>query len=139
MTSARLCLALPLGLFIAPAQVASAQELGGARSIDIPIAQIFAGLILCSLAAFAIALLMKRRSGRPLPSFRAMLRVGATQSTRDSIMVLETRRVSPHADACRFTSGGREYLVVITANSCTVVSDRPQYTATDIPTPETQS
>lgn len=106
-------------------QTALAQQLGGARPIDIPIVQILAGLLLCSLAAFAFALFLRRRSRAPRHIFGALLRRGALAHGADGIVVHETRRLSPHADVCRFSYGERDFLVVVTASSCTVLRETP--------------
>jgi hypothetical protein len=123
MTLPRFQLAATLGAItiLVSAPPAWSQQLGGAPPVDIPIVQILAGLVLCLFAAFAAALVLKRRSGLKSSAFRRLL--GRAVKQDDGIAVLETRRLSPHADACRFTSGNREYVVVVTSSSCTVVSD----------------
>jgi hypothetical protein len=106
-----------------PAPASWAQALGGGRSVDVPVVQILAGLLLCSLAAFAFALFLKRRTGARAPLFQHLLSRAAPDAARDGIAVIETRRLSNHADVCRFRSGDREFLVVVTASSCTVVRE----------------
>lgn len=122
---------------LAPA--AWSQQLGGGRAVDVPIVQILAGLLLCTLAAFGFALFLKRRSGANRPVFRNLLVRATSRGGRDTISVLESRRLSPHADACRFTSGDREYLVVVTASSCTVLSNEPISPAPDASVAETSA
>lgn len=112
-------------LLAATTQQGWAQQLGGARPVEIPFAQIGAGIVLCSLAAFAIILLMKRgvisspfrltRATRVLPSWRSA----------STIKVLESRRMSPHADVCRFVVDDREYVVIVTQAAATIIRELP--------------
>jgi uncharacterized membrane protein YraQ (UPF0718 family) len=122
---ARLCRA-GAGVFCAVAHaistpIAEAQTLASGRSFEAPFARLFAGLIVCTLVAFVAALLLKRRlsAGNGLSLFSK----ASVSDTSRRIAVLETRRLSPHADVCRFTSAGREYLVIVAAGVTTLLRD----------------
>lgn len=111
-------------LLFAYAPGAVAQHLGGARPLEIPFLQIFAGLIVCSLAAFAAALVMQRRAGRTIDlKFRLpWLTQGAPP--KRMLRVLDSQRLSPHADVCRFVAYDREYVVIVTSGAITVITDQ---------------
>jgi hypothetical protein len=100
-----------------------AQTLGGGQAMNIPIGRILAALLICLLIAFVMVLVLRRRFGG-----RPMLQ-GLEQSfsrrgnAAPAIRIIETRRLSPAADVCRFTSGNREYLVILTAGGATVLND----------------
>jgi hypothetical protein len=103
---------------------AFAQKLGTARPVEAPVAQLAAGLILCALAAFAIIALMKKRRTGGAASILSLLRWRTLpRLPANGITVLETRRLSVHADLCRFIAGNREYLVIISSGSTTVLQD----------------
>jgi hypothetical protein len=102
---------------------ALAQQLGGARPVEVPVIQLVAGLALCSLAAFAAIAVMKKRAGAAFPSLFKWKLPGAIPA--GSIKVLETHRLSVHADLCRFTAADREYLVIVSAGAVTVLRDEP--------------
>jgi len=106
--------------FMVSCQSAHAQQLGSGRAVEIPIVQILAGLVLCSLVAFGVVVMMRANKGRlalpPLPLLhQPKLR------DPDRIRVVETLRLSAHADVSRFTSGNREYLVITSAGGATIV------------------
>lgn len=100
---------------------ADAQSLASGQSFEAPLLRLFAGFIVCSLVALVAALLLKRHmsAGKGLPLLQSAL--GGGDGRR--IAVLETRRLSAHADVCRFTSAGREYLVVVAAGAALVLRD----------------
>jgi hypothetical protein len=55
----------------------------------------------------------------PTPGARFALRVPPRK-----LRVLETHRLSPHADVCLFAHEGREYLVVLSAAGANVLRER---------------
>ena len=99
---------------------AHAQRLGGGGAApDISVVRIFAALLLCLAAAFAVALLIRSRKGA-LPSLRMeWLRGGMASSRR--IKIVETRRASAHADVCLVQCDGEEYLVLCGPSAQTVL------------------
>ncbi|MET0183800.1 MAG: hypothetical protein ABW199_13045 [Caulobacterales bacterium] len=104
----------------APVQ-SGAGQLGSAPPLDVPIARIFAGLLISALVAFIAVLVLKRRTGGAPLSFRLP---NFKTDTGDRIAILETRRLSPHADICRFTSAGKEYLVIVTTSGASLIRER---------------
>lgn len=94
----------------AAAEAAEPGGLGGGEDLSIPVWRILAAFLLCVALAFAaILVLRRRRPGAPLPSF-PRLPVRARR-----IEVLETRRLSPHADISLVRENGREYLLLLSA------------------------
>lgn len=104
-------------------QPAFAQTLGSGKSFDLPLGRIIAGLIICSLVALVAALLMRRYFGGRIPSLELLLRSAPMREAGRRVSVLETRRLSPHADICRFASAGREYLVLLSPNGATLLRE----------------
>ncbi len=106
-------------------QPALAQQLGGARPLEIPYLQILAALVVCSLAALGAALAIQRRSGRAL-NLKFPVPWKSNQAPNNQpLKVLESHRLSPHADVCRISAHDSEYIVIVTAGSVTIVSERP--------------
>lgn len=121
--SGRVAAYMAAALVAAPS--ALAQQLGGATPVDIPVVQIVAGLILCSLAAFAAALFLRQRIGAGTPAPKSGLSWLARRASTDRpLRVLETHRLSAHADLCRFIANEREYVVIVTSAAITIVTDR---------------
>lgn len=111
-------------ILLAGAPPALAQQLGGAKPLEIPFLQILAALVVCSLAAFAAAVVLQRRAGRTVDlKFRLPWLTKGPLAKR-ALRVLDSQRLSPHADVCRFTAYDREYVVIVTAGAITIVSDQ---------------
>src|SRR5689334_15140618 len=104
---------------------ALAQQLGTARPVEVPVIQLIAGLALCSLAAFAIIAVMKKRGGGGAAPLSLLKWKVPGIAAAGGVKVLETHRLSVHADLCRFTAANREYLVILSAGSVTVLRDEP--------------
>lgn len=89
---------------------ASAGRLGGGSSPDISLIRILAALVLCALVAFAAVAIMKARSGQPLrfsiDNWRSI-----TVAAPRRVEIVETRRLSLHADVCLMRCDGQEYLL----------------------------
>lgn len=107
--------------------MAHAAQVAELHSVNLLWVRLAAGLVLCTLVAIASVLLLKKFSSRAPMQFLAMSRLGL--SSGSSLRVLETRRLSLHADACRFVSADREYLVVVSSGSIAVLRE------TDAPAP----
>lgn len=98
--------------------LAEAAPLGGGHSPDINLIRIGLSLVLCLVIA-AFAILMLRRKSAALP-WLALARPADAQA----ITVKETRRISVHAEVCRFECGGQEYLVIVTSQGATLLRER---------------
>lgn len=101
------------------------QKLGGGGDIELPLGRLVIGLALCALVAFVAVLLLKRyqANGR-LPLSFAQRSAGAGSPAR-RIRVLETHRLSQHADLCRFVSSDTEYLVIVSQGGALVLKETP--------------
>lgn len=112
----------------ARAQNAAQPHLGGGGSLDISLGRIIASLVICIIVAVLAILLIRQRSGRgDLSAMFARL-----QPQVRAIEVVETRRLSPHADICLVRHCGRDYLLVLQQGSMQVLRDEP---STDGETP----
>ncbi|WEJ98142.1 MAG: flagellar biosynthetic protein FliO [Candidatus Sphingomonas phytovorans] len=114
---------LPLLLLpaVALAQEAARPRLGGGGAIDISLGRIIVSLIFCIIIAILAILLIRQRSGKmDLAALFARIepRAGA-------IRVVETRRLSPHADICVVEHRETEYLLVVQQGSVQVLRECP--------------
>lgn len=101
---------------------ARAQQLGGGRSLEIPVVQILAGLALCSLVAFGVVAMLRVGKGRSAMPSLSFFR-GTSTRVGERIRIIETQRLSPHADICRFVAGNREYVVIASPGGTTILRD----------------
>lgn len=117
----RLC-ALPLPAWLLPT-AAQGQQLGGGAGPAVSLPQVLAALMLCLAAAFAAALLLRRRGlSAGWPGLRGLTSALAASSR---IAVIETRRISAHADLCLLRCGGVEYLILCGPAQAQVLSQSP--------------
>lgn len=106
-----------------------AAHLGGGGAIDISLGRIIISFVICVIIAALAILLLRQRSGKfDLAGLFARIEPRARE-----IAVVETRRLSPHADICLVRQGGREYLLVVQQGNAQVLSDRPFGPAEDVP------
>lgn len=106
-----------------PAAAAAQHRLGGGGSLDISLTRIVFALLFCLALAIAVVLLIKRGGGRiDLSALRSPL-AGLTPPMR-RIQVIETRRISVHADLCLLRCDNREYLVLSSAAQQQVLESR---------------
>ncbi len=98
---------------------ALAQQLGGGAGPDVSAIRIVAALVVCVAAALALALFISRR-GRPSKISADWL---TAKLHRGRIAVLETRRVSAHADICLVHCDGKEYLLACGSGDIRVLSE----------------
>ncbi|WP_109807738.1 hypothetical protein [Sphingosinithalassobacter portus] len=100
---------------------AAAQRLGGGHAPDISIVRILGALFVCLLLAGAVALVLKRGGGRiDLAAMRGLV---STKTVPQRIEIIETRRISQHADICVFRCDSREYLVLSSAREQRVLRE----------------
>lgn len=110
----RVAVALAAGVTLLPhaaAAHAAAHLGGGAAETDISIGRVLASLILCLGVAVAIIVLMRGRGAR----FLTLTKL-ARQPAGD-IEVVQTRKVSSHADISLVRHDGQEYLLLLQAGS----------------------
>ena len=112
-----------IALVILSTTPALAQRLGGGGTAsDISIGRIVAALVLCVIAAVLAILLLKRGGGRidlaGLTSFRKL-------AVARRIDVIETRRISQHADLCLVRCDGQDYLILTAQGQQSVLREGP--------------
>ncbi|MBD8679357.1 hypothetical protein [Sphingomonas sp. CFBP 13720] len=90
-------------------------RLGGGAAFDVSSTRIVGALLLCLMLAALAAVLLKRGGGRLVPTGRAGRRIA----------VVESRRVSAHADLCLLRCDDREYLVLSSAAGQQVLRSEP--------------
>lgn len=94
-------------------------RLGGGAAFDVSSTRIVGALLLCLMLAALAAVLLKRGGGRLVPTGWMAARGGRR------IAVVESRRVSPHADLCLLRCDDREYLVLSSAAGQQVLRSEP--------------
>jgi len=114
----------PLASFIFPF-AATAEPLVTSRPLDLHLERLIVALVFCVAIAVGAVLLLKRASktqGRGQNLLSAPWLKGVGQA----VTVLESRRISMHADVCRVACAGREYLVVVSPGGATVLKESAQ-------------
>lgn len=120
---------MPGWLLLAQAAGNTAPHLGGGGEAPISIVRVIVALAICLIiAVLAILLVRQRAGGMDLAS--ALRRIAPRASL---IEVVETRRLSPHADVCLLRHDGREYLLLLQVGRARVlreatVADHPPET-----------
>lgn len=111
----RLRLALPAIWFLqlATPALASPGRLGGGGAVDVSLTRIVMALVLGTMLAVLAALAIKRGGGRFDMAVVRRLFVALPAARR--IHVIESRRVSQHADLCLVRCDGEEYLILSSA------------------------
>ena len=106
---------------IAAAAQSRPGHLGGGGEVDVSLGRIIISFVICIIIAGLAILLIRQRTGKlDLASFFARIEPRARE-----IKVVETRRLSPHADISLVRQGGREYLMVLQQGSMQVLRDEP--------------
>lgn len=106
---------------IAAAAQSHPSHLGGGGEVDVSLGRIIISFVICIIIAGLAILLIRQRTGKlDLASFFARIEPRARE-----IKVVETRRLSPHADISLVRQGGREYLMVLQQGSMQVLRDEP--------------
>ncbi len=100
---------------------ASAEALSTAQPLDLHLGRLIIVLLLCIALAIAAVFILKRASsaGKPSPFNGPWLQ----KLGRPAVTILESRRISVHADVCRLAYAGREYLVVVSQGGATVLKE----------------
>lgn len=98
---------------------AIAQRLGGGSAPDISIGRVVAALVLCLFAICLVVLTLKRGGGLNLSQLRPL--AGVPIGRR--ISIIETRRISQHADLCLVRCDGRDFLILTSQQQQTVLRE----------------
>lgn len=105
---------------LTPAAAATGR-LGGGSALDVSLGRIFAALTISVVVAVLAILLVRQRAGKT--DLRALF---SRFEIRPSIVeIVETRRMSMHAEISVIRHAGREYLLLLMAGNAQVLSDRP--------------
>ncbi len=108
-------------LLAATPALAGGGRLGGGQPLEVSLGRIVAALVICIIIAVLAALLIRQRAGK-LDLYALF---GRLQSRPRAIEVVETRRLSPHADICVVRHSGREYLLLLLAGNARILSEQP--------------
>jgi hypothetical protein len=108
-------------LLVAAPALAGAGRLGGGQPLEVSLGRIVAALVICIIIAILAALLIRQRSGK----LDLYAWFGRLQARPRAIEVIETRRLSPHADICVVRHSGREYLLLLLAGDARILSEEP--------------
>lgn len=111
--------ALAAGLIVYPT-MASAQQLAGGAGFEVSLVRVFAALLVCIAAAFAVILLIRSRGGKA----RGFRNLASAFGRTGRIELIESRRLSPHADLCLFRCDETEYLVLCSAGHAQVLETK---------------
>jgi hypothetical protein len=104
------------------AQTASAEALITGRPLDLHLDRLIIVLVFCIVLAIAAAFLLKRAAAAGNQR-GALVTPWLRNLGNSAITVLESRRISVHADVCRLTYAGREYLVVVSQGGATLLKE----------------
>jgi len=105
----RWCYASSLALTFCP-RLAAAQALAGGGGPDISVFRVIFAFVTAAAAAFGLALFLRARSGHTIVPADLARWVKLPVASRQ-IEVLETRRISVHADLCLIRNNGSEWLL----------------------------
>lgn len=123
LSPARLAARLPVlaaGLTALTPALAGSGRLGGGAPLEVSLGRIIGALVVCIVVAGFAALLIRQRGGSaPLPSF-----LGRAAFRGRAIDVVESRRISQHADVCLLRHDGREYLLLLLAGDARILSEK---------------
>lgn len=108
-------------LLAATPALAGGGRLGGGQPLEVSLGRIVAALVICIIIAVLAALLIRQRAGK-LDLYALF---GRLQSRPRALEVVETRRLSPHADICVVRHSGREYLLLLLAGNARILSEAP--------------
>jgi len=108
-------------LIAAAPALAAGGRLGGGQPLEVSLGRIVAALVICIIIAVLAVLLIRQRAGKV--DLYALF--GRLQTRPRAIEIVETRRLSPHADICVVRHSGREYLLLLLAGNARILSEEP--------------
>lgn len=105
---------------------AATHRLGSGDTMGISAIRVVGTLVFCLLLAAALILLLKRMQTGADDNLINRLRMFVpAKLPAGRIAVLETRRISTHADLCLMRTTDREFAVIVSANYAQILSDNP--------------
>ena len=108
-----------------PLMAAAPPRLGGGEALGVSLGRIVTALIICAMIALLAALLIRHRLGKgDLPGLFARMEMRPRE-----IQVVETRRLSQHADICLVRHRQQEYLLLLLAGDARILSEAPSAAA----------
>ncbi|QNA82938.1 hypothetical protein G4G27_02105 [Sphingomonas sp. So64.6b] len=99
---------------------ARTRSLGGGGDLDISLGRIIISLVICIVIAGLAALLIKQRGGK----FDLKAWLARIEPRTGEIRIVETRRLSLHADISVVRHGDREYLLLLQQNNAQILRER---------------
>jgi hypothetical protein len=112
--------AAPMLVMAGPA-CAAGGRLGGGQPLDVSLGRIVIALVIAVIVAALAILLIRQRAGKiDLAALFARVELRPR-----AIYVVETRRLSPHADICLVRHDDREYLLLLLAGRAQVLREAP--------------
>lgn len=103
---------------------AGAARLGGGGGLDLSLTRILLSLMLCLGIAASVIVLLKRNGGRiNANALRGLLARGLPADQR--IRVIESRRISVHADLCVVRCDDVEYVILCSAQQQQLIREQP--------------
>ena len=116
--------AIALTLLWSGNALANATRLGGGGGLDLSLTRIVISLLLCLGIAVSVILLIRRSGGRAnLGALRTLLARDLPAEQR--IRVLESRRISAHADVCLVRCDQVEYLILCSPQQQQLLREQP--------------
>lgn len=97
----------------------SPHRLGGGGGVEVSLTRVIMALVLGTMLAVLAALVLRRSGGRP--DLKALHRMFTSLPSIRRIQVIESRRVSQHADLCLVRCDGTEYLILTSAQQQQIV------------------
>lgn len=124
MTRWRGAAGIAAGLLWSGNALANATKLGGGGGLDLSLTRIVLSLLLCLGIAISAIVILKRNGGRMnAGALRGLLAKGLPSEAR--IRVIESRRISAHADVCLIRCDEMEYLVLSSAQQQQLLREQP--------------
>ncbi|MCW4463804.1 hypothetical protein OK349_19030 [Sphingomonas sp. BT-65] len=102
---------------------ADTARLGGGGGLDLSLTRIVLSLLLCLGIALSVILLLKRNGGRMNAAALRGLLKGIRTDQR--VRVIESRRISAHADFCLVRCDDVEYVILSSTREQKLLREQP--------------
>lgn len=103
---------------------AHAEGLATGQSYEVPILRLTVGLILCVLLAFIASISLKKIKNGTALNLKTAFPIKTKHGLHNYINIIETRRLSPHADVASFICEDKEYLVLLSAGHALLLNQQ---------------
>jgi hypothetical protein len=115
------CALLAAQAFLLSPALAGQGRLGGGEALDVSLGRIVAALVVSLIVAGLAILLIRQRGGRV--DLHKLF--GRLELRTRAIQVVETRRLSQHADLCLVRHRDTEFLLLLMAGDARVLREGP--------------